>query len=330
MQDLRASSVVITGASSGIGRAAALAFARRGAFVTLAARRADALDDLAWECRGLGAKALAVPTDATDPEAVFRLAEAAQAAFGGIDVWINNAGSGVFGPYQDAPLDLHRRTVELNLLGGMYGAYAVLPIFLRQGHGTLITNISLGGWAPAPFAAAYTASKFGLRGFTASLRQELRRHPRIHVCSVFPAMIDTPGLEHGANVSDRQIDTGPLVYAPEDVAETFVRLTRHPRDEVAVGWPARLAQIAFSLAPGPTEHIMGAAITRALNRAEPAERNDGALRAPSKDTPRVSGGWWERKGASSARHLSRTGGVLLGGAALLVLTSLAVRSSRRT
>ena len=186
MSDLRGASVVITGASSGIGRAAALAFARRGASVILAARRAEELDDLARECRSLDGKALPVRTDVTDPDAVFGLAKAADDAFGRIDVWINNAGSGVFGPYQDAPLDLHRRTIELNLLGGMYGAYAVLPYFLRQGSGTLITNISLGGWAPAPFAAAYSASKFGLRGFTASLRQELRRYPHIHVCSVFP------------------------------------------------------------------------------------------------------------------------------------------------
>lgn len=329
MREVQGASVVITGASSGIGRATALAFAHRGASVVLAARRAEALEDLARECRSLGGKALPVPTDVTDPDAVLGLAKAADDAFGRIDVWINNAGSGVFGPYQDAPLDLHRRTIELNLLGGMYGAYAVLPYFLRQAHGTLITNISLGGWAPAPFAAAYTASKFGLRGFTASLRQELRRHPHIHVCSVFPAMIDTPGLEHGANVSGRQIDTGPLVYAPEDVAETFIRLARHPHDEVAVGWPARMAQVAYALAPGPTEHFMGVAIHRALDRAEPSARTYGALRAPPLDTARVSGGWRERKGVPSGRMLSLAGGAVLGGAALLALGSLVARSSRQ-
>ena len=318
MTDLRHAAVVITGASSGIGRATALAFARRGARVVLAARRREALEDLARECRCLGGNAAAVPTDVTDPAAVEALARAANDAFGGIDVWINNAGTGVFGPFQDAPLDLHRITVAVNLLGGMYGAYAVLPTFLRQGHGTLITNISLGGWAPAPFAAAYTASKFGLRGFTASLRQELRRHPHIHVCSVFPAMIDTPGLEHGANVSGRAIDTGPLVYAPEDVAETFVHLARHPHDEVAVGWPARLAQAAYALAPGPTEHLMGVAIHRALDRAHPAPVTHGALRAPVVERPRASGGWRARKGLPSARTLS-TLGVAAGAAGLMLL-----------
>jgi NAD(P)-dependent dehydrogenase (short-subunit alcohol dehydrogenase family) len=146
---------------------------------------------------------LAVPTDVTDPAAVAALARAAEEAFGGIDVWVNNAGSGVFGPYLDAPLALHRRTIEINLLGAMYGAYAALSRFQRQGYGVLINTISLAAWAPTPFAAAYTASKFGLRGFSASLRQDLGDHPDIHVCGVFPAIVDTPGFAHGANVSGR-------------------------------------------------------------------------------------------------------------------------------
>ncbi|KMO32407.1 short-chain dehydrogenase [Methylobacterium variabile] len=326
MTDLRSAVVVLTGASSGIGRAAALAFARRGARLVLAARRRDALEDVAEACRRLGGEAVVVPTDVTDPEAVQALAQAAERAFGGIDVWINNAGTGVFGPYQNAPLDLHRLTVAVNLLGGMYGAYAALPTFLRQGHGTLITNISLGGWAPAPFAAAYTASKFGLRGFTAALRQELRRHRRIHVCSVFPAMIDTPGLDHGANVSGKRIDAGPLVYAPEDVAETFVHVARHPHDEVAVGWPARAAQAAYALAPGPTEHLMGIAIHRALDRAGPAPVTHGALRAPLDDARHVSGGWRDRHGVPSARRLSAGLGLALGAGALLLAATAAARS----
>ncbi len=323
-------SVVITGASSGIGRAAAIAFARRGARLALAARRADLLEEVARECQAAGAHAIAVPTDVTDSEAVEDLADAARRAFGRIDVWINNAGTGVFGPYLDADIALHRRTIEVNLLGAMHGAYAALPIFRRQRAGILINNVSLGGWAPTPFASAYTASKFGLRGFAASLRQELGDYRDIHVCGVFPAMIDTPGLEHGANVSGRQIDPGPMIYAPEDVAEAFVSLVRWPRDEIAVGWPARAAQVAYALAPGPTEHLMGAVIRRSLDRADPAPRTQGALLEPVPGGRGVSGGWRDRKGLPrSAREPSTAIGIAaLAGIALYVGTRIAGRGRR--
>ncbi|WP_262298787.1 SDR family oxidoreductase [Microvirga sesbaniae] len=329
-RDLAGLSVVITGASSGIGRAAALAFARRGAHVALAARRADLIEEVAHACRDLGVRAIAVPTDVTDAAAVDDLAQAARRAFGAIDVWINNAGTGVFGPYQDADIALHRRTIEVNLLGSMHGAYAALPVFLEQGRGILINTVSLGGWAPSPFAAAYTASKFGLRGFSASLRQELVDRPDIHVCGVFPAIVDTPGFEHGANVSGRQINLGSLIYAPEDVAETFVALVRRPRDEVAVGWPARAAQVAYALAPGPTEHLAGAFMRRALERAAPAPRTEGALLEPVPTGRGVSGGWRARKGLPfSARRPSRmAGAVVLAGLALLLGTRAAARARR--
>jgi short-subunit dehydrogenase len=309
-RDLTAKRVVVTGASSGIGRATALALARKGASIALAARRANLLQDLAAECNALGGHAIAVPTDVTDAEAVQRLAATAEKAFGAIDVWINNAGTGVFGAFQDADLALHRRTVEVNLLGTMNGAYAVLPVFLRQRRGILINNISVGGWAPTPFAAAYTASKFGLRGFSASLRQELAAHPDIHVCSVFPAMVDTPGFVHGANMSGRNLDPGPMLYRPEDVAETFMQLMRSPRDEVAVGWPARLGQISYAIAPRPTEHVMGAAFRFLLSRATRAARSEGTMLAPAEIGATASGGWLARKRLPPADQVSKIGLVL--------------------
>jgi short-subunit dehydrogenase len=325
MQNLEGASVVITGASSGIGRAAAVAFARRGALLTLAARRADALDDVAAECRQFGAHPVVAPTDVTDSGQVEALAQAAMDSFGRIDVWINNAGSGVIGAFQEVPLELHKRTIELNLLGSMYGAHAVLPIFLRQRAGTLINNISVAAWAPNPYGSSYTASKFGLRGFTASLRQELAEHPDIHVCGVFPAVIDTPGLLHGANMSGRRINPGSLLYAPEDVAETFVAIAMLPRDEVAVGWPARAAQLSYALARGPTEYVMGWFARRALERADPEPTREGALLDPIAEGVTASGGWRRRKGVPSADKITQAG---LACAALMAAALMLARTRR--
>ncbi len=297
--------VVITGASSGIGRATALAFAREGANVILAARREPILQRLAQECEMLGGRALVVATDVTDANAVQRLADRTDEACGGFDVWINNAGTGVFGTYQAADIALHRRTIEVNLLGAMHGAFAALPVFLRQARGILINNISIGGWAPTPFAAAYTASKFGLRGFTASLRQELAGHRDIHVCGVFPAMVDTPGFVHGANMSGRRLDPGPFLYQPEDVAETFVHLVHHPRNEVAVGWPARAAQTSYALAPWATENFMGAAFRFLLARAHGAENTEGTMIEAAPVGTAASGGWLARKAIPPATEINR-------------------------
>jgi short-subunit dehydrogenase len=184
---LRNSTVVITGASSGIGRAAALAFARQGANLVLGARRDEPLFEVAEEAQRFGIHALAVPSDVTDLEDMRLLASTAANRFGGIDVWINNAGTGLVGPFADVPMDSHRRVIETNLLGSMHGTHAVLPYFLDQEYGTLITNISFGAWIAPPYAAAYAASKAGLEAFTQSIRLELEDWPEIHVCDVFPA-----------------------------------------------------------------------------------------------------------------------------------------------
>ncbi|TNC70899.1 SDR family oxidoreductase [Rubellimicrobium roseum] len=328
MTDLTGASVVVTGASSGIGRATARAFAERGARLTLAARRGEVLEDVARECRDRGGQAIAVPTDVADPDSVRALARAAVQAWGGIDVWVNNAGVGAVGAFHEVPLEMHRQIIETDLMGAIHGAEAVVPVFLRQGRGTLVNNISMGAWTPMPFASAYTAAKFGLRGFTASLRQELKVHPEIHVCGVFPSMIDTPGLQHGANLSGKRINPGPYLYSPERVARAIVGVVRHPRAEVAVGFPAGWARFAYGVAPVPTEHAVGLMMRRALERAGPGSRREGAVMHPTADGVRASGGVLERKGVPPAERLN--GFALIAAGAALSLGALAFARARRT
>ena len=321
--------VVITGASSGIGRATAMAFAQRGWRLALAARRMDVLEEVAKECEQAGGKAIAVATDVIDLESVQALAQKAKQDFGGVDVWVNNAGTGMFGPYTDVPFKLHRRTIEVDLLGAMHGAYAALPVFIHQGYGTLINNISIGAWCSTPYTAAYTASKFGLRGFASSLRQELLKWPNIHICGVFPSMVDTPGLEHGANFSGHQISAGPFVYAPEEVAKTIVDLAVNPRDEVAVGWPARAAQIAYTVARRPTEWAMGTVMRMLLSITESAQPYEGALMQPVHQGATASGGWRKRYSVPSASVITRISLAVMAGAVLLLGISSACRSPQK-
>ncbi|BDP40500.1 hypothetical protein DAETH_04690 [Deinococcus aetherius] len=121
----------------------------------------------------------------------------------------------------------------------------------RAGHGAGVRRAwRIGGLAPVPFASGYTASKFGLRGFHASLRQELADHPGIRVCAVFPASIDTPAYGRGANVSGRALKPGPPVYPPKRVVQALLFLALHPRDEVAVGWPSTAGRLRGSRGDG--------------------------------------------------------------------------------
>lgn len=327
--EFRGATIVVTGASSGIGRATALEFARHGGHVVLAARRASGLTQVAEICRELGGGAQVVETDVTDEASVQRLASEALRRNGRIDFWVNNAGTGVFGAFQEADMALHRKTIEVNLIGAMNGAAAALPIFLRQRRGVLINNISMGGWLPTPYAAAYTASKFGLRGFTASLRAEMSEWPDIHVCGVFPSMIDTPGFAHGANVSGRSLNPGPLLYSAQDVAATIVSVARRPRDETAVGWPARAGQVAYTLARGLSERASAAIFRGLLRRADHAPHVRGALERPVREGVGTTGDWMIRNSVPPAGALSAIAGVALASTLSIGAAALAVRASRR-
>ncbi|MCF0095433.1 putative oxidoreductase SadH [Micromonospora sp. MH99] len=253
------STVVITGASSGIGTATAYALARRGAAVVLAARSEPALRQVAQRCRELGGRAVAVPTDVTDLESVQRLADRAVGEFGRIDAWVNNAAVSAVGLFDEIPVAEFRRVLEVNLLGTVHGIKAALPYLGAAGGGVLVNNASVLAEVAMPYQSAYNAAKHGIRGLADTVRQELRVTGRgqISVCTVLPATIDTPFFRHAANHSGRELVPPPPIYPPEVVAETIVRLLRRPRREAYAGGAARLLGLQWRLAPALVERTLG-------------------------------------------------------------------------
>lgn len=287
LSDIR---VVIMGASSGIGAATALAFAREGAQLVLGARGKEGLEDIARRCRQAGGQTETLVVDATDAEAVAAFAQKARSILGRIDLWYSNVGSGVVGKYAEVPMRDHRRVVETNLITHMNDAHAVMPIFLEQDHGIWVNMISAGGFVAAPYAAAYSASKYGLRGFSEALRAELGKRPRIHVCDVYPTFVDSPGFSHAANYTGAKLSYPPGAVTPEKVAEAIVELARRPRDTTALGAPATLLRLGNFAAP----NLIAAGMNRFLDgwakRADRVPETRGALYAPPRGASGIHSG----------------------------------------
>lgn len=243
-QDLKDHVVVITGASSGFGRGCALEFGRRGAKIIAAARRDSLLDSLVHELTLQGCKAIAVPTDVSQHEEMEALAARAVRDFGQIDVWLNAAGIGALGRFDEVPIQDHRRVIEITLLGVLQGSYYAMKQFRNQGHGTLINIASLLGKVPGAYYGSYSAAKHGAVGLTGALREELRKDKieGIHVCAVMPGAFDTPFFEHAANYTGHDLTMPePPFHDPLEVVEVIVDLVKNPKDEVAVGSDSKRA-----------------------------------------------------------------------------------------
>ena len=273
----------MTGASSGLGRAAALDFARQGCNVVLAARRQQELEDVARMCREAGGESLVVRTDVTEEAAVQHLAAEALRLTGSIDVWVNNAGVTAFGMLEDVPSDEHRRVIETNVFGAMYGARAVLPIFKRQRAGILINVSSILGKVGQPYVPSYVVSKFAVRGLSETLRTAVADDPDIHVCTLLPYAFNSFHFESGANHVGLDAHAMAPEQAVEKVARALVSLAERPRRELHVPRYAALGLAMHAVMPETVETTILALVREWHFGYRPIGAMAGNLFAPPPD-----------------------------------------------
>jgi NADP-dependent 3-hydroxy acid dehydrogenase YdfG len=250
--------VVVTGASSGVGRACVRAFAARGARVGLIARNEEALNAAADEVRAAGGEALVLPLDVADADAVERAAAAVVARWGTIDTWVNNAMLTVFAPSMQVTPEEYRRVTEVTYLGYVHGTLAALRWMLPRDEGLVIQIGSALAYRSIPLQGAYCAAKAAIRAFTDTLRTELIHdgsHVKLSMLQL-PA-VNTPQATRQRNKLDRQARPVPPMFSPESIAEQVVWAAEHAPREMLIGRPTVQAVWAQKLIPGLLDLYLG-------------------------------------------------------------------------
>ncbi|GGD16056.1 oxidoreductase [Franconibacter daqui] len=283
--------IVITGASSGFGRGAAIRLAEMGANVVLGARREAELKALAADITASGGKALAVAVDVSDPEQVATLADSAIQRFGHIDIWINNVGVGALGFFWQIPVADHARLIDVNLKGLIYGAHEAINHFISQGFGVLVNVGSVDSEVPLAYQASYAASKAAVLSLSRTLNEELQlnQFKEIKVATVMPWAVDTPWWTHAANYTGH----APRMAAMDDpkiVIDALVEACLNPKEEMPVGWKAHASTISHNLFPDTTEKMSAAVARRSIEKAQPQPHSTGAIYEPMKGTATIEGG----------------------------------------
>jgi NAD(P)-dependent dehydrogenase (short-subunit alcohol dehydrogenase family) len=248
--------VVVMGASSGIGRAAALRFAERGAAVVVCARGIPGLQSLVAEITARGGEAESVVADVSDPDQVQAVADAAVATYGRIDTWVNCAGVALFAPFEHTSAEEFRRVVDVNLMGQVHGAMAALP-HLRDGGGSLICVSSMGAKRGIPLQTAYCASKHAIDGFVESLRTELRHDGApVSLTNIMPATINTPLFDNARTKLGVKPTAPPPVYQPHLVVDAILHAAEHPVRDLVVGGAAKAVILTESVAPRVLDAVL--------------------------------------------------------------------------
>lgn len=248
---------VVTGASAGVGRATAIAFARRGYRVALLARGHAGLEGARRDVEAAGGEALAIPTDVADAAAVFSAADQVAARWGRIDVWVNNAMQTVVGPVHRTAATEFRRVTEVTYLGAVHGTLAALRHMRPRDAGTIVQVGSALSYRAIPLQSAYCGAKFAIRGFTDSLRTELiHDRSRIRLTMVQLPGVNTPQFDWShTHLAHRHQPVGAC-YQPEAVARAIIDAAERAPRERWIGWPAIQAILGAMVAPGLTDRYL--------------------------------------------------------------------------
>ena len=274
--------LVVTGASSGNGRAIALMAGRRGARVVLAARSADALEEAAGEIEAAGGQALAVPTDVADEGQVRGLAQSALDRFGTIDTWVNNAGVTILNRLEETDENDARRVFDVNFWGMVHGAKAALPTLKARG-GALIQMGSLASDVATPLMGIYSATKHAMKGYTDALRMELMAEGApVSVTLIKPGPIATPIMDNLRDEMGREMAMPPPYYPPEDVARVVLHAAEHGGRDRFVGGSAAAGSVFASAFPHLADRIGALAVDLdGMTTEAPPTRPRGNLDVPS-------------------------------------------------
>jgi NAD(P)-dependent dehydrogenase (short-subunit alcohol dehydrogenase family) len=322
--------VVVFGASSGIGRETAIAFARRGARVLVAARHREGLDTLVDTIRQFGGEAIARTAEASRFEDVNAAADEAVHRFGRLDTWVHAAAASIYAKFEETTPEEFHRIIDVNLLGQAYGAMAALPHIRREGRGALIHITSVEASVAMPMQAAYAASKHGVKGMLDALRRELQAEGvPISVTNIMPAGINTPLFNKARTKMGVKPMPSPPIYEPSTVAQLILYAAEHPVAELYAGGAAKVFAAMQSMAP----RLLDAIIARTgikgqrSDETKSAEAPDNLFR-PVEGHDRVSGDFGTRARSFSVYNwleMHPTSSVALAGSAIGVLGWLATR-----
>ncbi|MBJ6748965.1 SDR family oxidoreductase [Geomonas anaerohicana] len=266
--------VVVTGASAGLGRAIAQAFAREGASIGLFARNRERLEATKLEVEQLGGKALVLVGDVADAQRVEDAAEEVEREFGPIDVWVNNAMTSVFSPFNQMTPEEFRRVTEVTYLGAVHGTMAALKRMLPRNRGKVIQVGSALSDRSIPLQSAYCGAKHGMRGFTDSIRCELiHEKSRVHITMVQLPAMNTPQFDWVESRLPNRPQPVPPIYQPEVAADAIVWASHHRRREIYVGLPTVKAMWGNKFIRGLLDVYLGRTGYKSQQTDEP-ERPD--------------------------------------------------------